>query len=259
VFAFRWRIRRLVRQLDNAAGEWIGWSRLPLGIEPVPADPLVCWCIRCGSSVGTGEATETGCHRCRNRDLPFSEVVRLGCLEAELRSLLLGLKYSGWWEVAQPLGRMLADRLRPVLGNSLHTSVIVPMPMPAGRRLVRGIDHAGLLASAIGKQLNRPVCRELKMARCRPQAAVGFSERSRAPLGRIRLRVHPYFNASRSLRGRTIVLVDDILTSGRTSMAAAGCLNTLQPSRLILAVGAVRDGKTPRWTSWNVKKSLSGP
>ena len=135
--AFRWRIRRLVRQLDNAAGEWIGWSRLPLGIEPVPADPLVCWCIRCGSSVGTGEATESGCHRCRNRDLPFSAVVRLGCLEAELRSLLLGLKYSGWWEVAQPLGRMLADRLRPVLGDSLHTSVIVPMPMPAVRRLVR--------------------------------------------------------------------------------------------------------------------------
>ena len=206
-----------------------------------------------------GETSGSGCHRCRGRALPFEAVVRLGCLEGELRSLLLGFKYAAWWEVAQPVGRMLADRLLPVLGDSLHSSVIVPMPMPMGRRLFRGVDHAHLLSRAIGARLKRPVRRVLKMARCSPQASVGYSERSRFPLGRIQLRAWPYSSSSKRLRGSSIVLVDDILTTGRTSLAAAASLGRLKPAKIILAVPAVRDGQAARWTSSGSKKSLSIP
>ncbi|MCH2149435.1 MAG: hypothetical protein MK095_08390, partial [Phycisphaerales bacterium] len=156
----RYRLR-VQRSVDELLGDWMGWSRAPLGHEPVLVDPTACWCARCGASMPDAAAATgidgSGCNRCRRGQVPFDGVVRLGIWEGELRQLVLGLKYAAWWEVAEPLGKLLAMRMWPLLGRNRQPAFVVPMPMPLLRRWSRGLDHAALLAASMGAGLSLPV------------------------------------------------------------------------------------------------------
>jgi predicted amidophosphoribosyltransferase len=233
--------------IDQVVDAWLGWSRPPLGAEPIELDPWACWCDRCGASV-PDHALEKwvdalGCRRCRGRVRDVDRFVRLGRWEGRLRELVLGLKYHGWWEAADPLGRLLAMRLRPLLLDMPGPVVVVPMPMPRLRRWSRGLDHARLIARAVSRTLGCPLVSPLAMRSCSLQVSASRSQRQSASLGRIRVRR----NASKArfqqyFRDATVVLVDDVHTTGRTATAAARQLRTLRPSRLVLAVAAVSDG-----------------
>ena len=184
-----------------------------------------------------------GCARCRNKGVPFDGVVRLGSWEGELRRLVLGLKYSAWWEVADPLGRLLAMRMRPLLGWVQQPACIVPMPMPLLRRWTRGLDHAALLASSMGRGLGLPVRPLLTMKHGVLQARSTRSVRRRMGQHRVQFRHRRLFSPDlKSFQGSTIVLVDDVMTTGSTAFVAAKRLRSLNPRRLFLAVAAVSDG-----------------
>ena len=240
---------RATKCMDRILEGWIGWSHPPLGVEPVDLDPWMDWCVRCGASVPTTRSDHAsgmmGCSACRSEFTPFDGVVRLGRWDGRLRELIIGLKYQRWWEVAEPLGRLLALRIKPLLHESISPVVIVPVPMPRMRRWHRGIDHARLLARCMSRYVQCPMACPLIMRRCPPQVSASRSQRERAPLNRVQLR--PRGSKCRfqgNFRGRTIVLVDDVRTTGRTAAAAARQLRRLGPSRLYLAVAAVSDGES---------------
>ena len=241
----RWS--RVAAGMDRILEAWLGWSRPPLGYEPIELDPWACWCSWCGAGVSDAavdpQGAESGCRHCRESPTVFDGVIRLGSWKGRLRELVLGLKYHGWWEAAEPLGRLMALRLRPFMLETTGHVVVVPMPMPYLRRWDRGLDHTRLLAGWVSRSLGCQMRRPLVMKNGRPQAMASRSAREMAPFGRVRLRG----NASKigiqaRYRGATIILVDDVRTTGRTAYAAARQLRMLSPARLILAVAAVSDG-----------------
>jgi len=69
------------------------------------------------------------------------------------------------------------------------------------------------------------------------------SAREAASLGRVRLKKTALkIGIQGHYHGSTMILIDDVRTTGRTAFAAARQLRMLRPARLILAVAAVSDG-----------------
>ena len=154
--------------------------------------------------------------------------------------------YAAWWEVAEPLGSLLAMRMRPVLGWVQRPAFIVPMPMPLLRRWSRGLDHAALLASSMGVGLSLPVHSLLAMKSGVPQARSTRSARRRMAHHRVQFRRCSLAKPDwRQYEGATIILVDDVMTTGSTAAVAARRLRELNPGRVFLAVVAVSDVEKP--------------
>lgn len=235
------------RGLDAWARDWIGWSRPPIESEPILVDSVVDWCQRCGAGT-RGALSGDSCWRCSGRPGMLGGVVRLGSYQGRLRELVGGLKYQGWWEAAGPLGRLLAHRLRDGVLNSGGAGInpsrtlVVPMPMPRARRFFRGIDHAGLLASAVASELGCPCRGMLSSSGGRTQVGVGRTERMRdRSRGSGSVKKSRFIGLGTDLNGVSIVLVDDVLTTGRTARHAGRSLEQFGPSRILLAVLAVSE------------------
>ena len=196
-------------------------------------DPVHAYCGRCGRTVlSPGEE----CRHCRNQRLPHVRVVRLGSYEEPLSSWVRAVKFSGWEAMGQELGVQLARSFEEAfLDRGDVRTVVVPVPMPRLRRMVRGIDHAHVLARGFAAALQLPMRQPMWHGR-------GFTQATRTAAQRAR-RKSPFTprRFSRSLKGFRVVLVDDVLTSGRTARAAARQIRQLGVKEVVIAVIAVAD------------------
>lgn len=218
------------------AGLWSSIERTWLGLS-VPTvqeraaeagwaiDPLDRFCWRCGLSVGPFEAGANGCSRCPEHRTPWSRYVRLGAYAPPLLDMVHELKFEGWRAVGRALGRELGKQLARALDADASAKgpaaaaaragiTLVPVPTTFRRRMVRGVDHALVIARAAAEPLDAPV-HPLLVRRHRPsQVAVSPSQREANVRGSIRVR------SSRPLDPGLVVVIDDVLTTGATMTAA---------------------------------------
>jgi len=204
-----------------------------------PEPPGAC-CDRCATTVGPGEADEFGCASCRDRRVPWDRAVRLGPYDGELRRVILDVKFTRFRAAGGALGRMLARVIRDA-GAPADELVIVPVPMSTPRRLARGIDHTAAVARGVAHELNAPLRRALRRAHRPSQRAVSMSNRATNVLGSIRLRT----SVGASLAGRTVVIVDDVRTSGATLRAAAQAIRAAERHTRPDAIWAAPVSVTP--------------
>ncbi len=221
-----------------------------LGWHP---DPPGAACDRCGTTVGTGESTsgipEFGCSACREVALPWDRFVRLGEYHAHLADWVQETKFSRCHWLGESLGIELARHLINVgaLGNPANTKgvCVVPVATSLRRRLARGIDHAGCVARGVARELNCPLIAALHRAHRPTQRGLSPTAREANVAGAFSLR------SGIDLTGRTVILVDDVRTTGATLREAARAVmgtsrrrpgekrHQGKPARLIVAVLAV--------------------
>ena len=148
------------------------------------------------------------------------------------RPAIHALKYGGERRLAEPLGRAMARRWREVAGAG---DLLVHVPVHASRLRERGYDQAELLAVAAGRDLGLPVVRALE----RRRATVRQSELDRTARADNLADAFAVRDAARdAVRGRWVVLVDDVMTTGATLSEAASVLmraGTVAVSALTLA------------------------
>lgn len=118
--------------------------------------------------------------------------------------------------IARPLGTILGAGLRKacLIGRS---TVVVPIPLHARRLRERGFNQAALLAQACAQTIRRPLV-EHALHRSKEtdvQASLGPKERFANMQDAFTVR-HPDV-----VRNRSVVLVDDIYTTGATCTAAS--------------------------------------
>lgn len=139
------------------------------------------------------------------------------------RSLAIRLKYGR--KVA--LAKAMARYMTPLIGTLPEQAVLVPVPLHRRRVASRGFNQALLIAREIGRLHDLPVAaRALRRTKVTPPLK-GLSpiQRRKTVAGAFRI-----VDAG-DVRGRTIVLVDDVLTTGSTANACA---------RTLLRAGAAR-------------------
>ncbi len=178
------------------------------------APPL---CERCGvpfEAAGQGGASLV-CGDCREHPPSWRRARAALAYDAIARRLVLPLKYADRPETARHLAPLMARAGAALLAEA---EVIVPVPLHRRRLFERRYNQAAVLAGA----LSGPGVPALldALVRTRPTAPLGElgrEERAREIAGAFAVR--PARVAA--LRGRRVLLVDDVLTSGATAGACA--------------------------------------
>lgn len=144
------------------------------------------------------------------------------------RDVLLSLKYRNRRQVARHLGGLVVNRLVET-GEYVDVDVVTWAPTSSGRRRQRGFDQAEEIARTVGRQLGVPTRRLLERSgRSTPQTGKGRSARLDGP----------QFVARPNLWGRNIVVIDDVVTTGATLVAAREALQLQGARSVVLAAVA---------------------
>jgi ComF family protein len=194
-------------------------------------------CPRCAGTIGPYAVVEGRCHACRDEAFAFEHVIRLGRYDGLLREVILFLKNQRGEGLAELLGERWAEE-RAADFATLHVDFIVPVPLHWLRRWQRGYNQSAALCWGLATRLGFP-CHSnwLRRVRNTPRQA------SQSPTAR-RVNVRGAFRASRSARllGKTVLLVDDVMTTGATVHEASRVLRAGGASRVVVAVLARAQG-----------------
>lgn len=157
---------------------------------------------------------------------------------SEWREAIHRFKYKGAWHSAYALGRWYGNQLKES-GNYDDVDLVVPVPLHWLRRIGRGYNQSEYLADGIAERLGVEVDRGSVVRRRynRTQTSRSHLQRWDNVKGIFAVR-----NAER-LRGRHILLVDDVFTTGATIMSLGETiLQAVPDARLSVATLAA----TPR-------------
>lgn len=197
------------------------------------AEEIPFSCIRCGAEVGPYVQTtvRSGCHECRKLPFAFRQVVRLGIYRDAIRQECLNAKHAGQTTIAAALANSLCDEFGSVL-EEFQADVIVPIPHHWFQRVTRFHNPANTCASVIGGRINVSVDQRMLIKRRRtpPQKRMTAADRRKNLKGVFRIRDR------RNLTGQTVLVVDDVLTTGTTAHEAARTLKHAGAKKVYVAV-----------------------
>ena len=160
-----------------------------------------------------------------------------GAYDGALRAVIHALKYEGRRSLARPLAALMLGRCEAVF---VGADLLVPVPLHPSRRRSRGFNQALDLARRL-RATGLPVCRALRRVRATlTQTGLLAEQRQR----NMRDAFAPRWGMSR-LDGATVVLVDDVSTTGATLDACAKTLMQMGV-REVRAVTAAKALLPPR-------------
>ena len=149
----------------------------------------------------------------------FGRARSVALYDGVARELVHHLKYGDRLELVAPMARLMVRAGEPLLQGQ---PVLVPVPMHLWRFLWRRFNQSALLAAEIGRVTTHEVLFHAlrRVRRTRPQPGLTKTERASNLQGAFKV------DGPEALfvRGRSVVLVDDVLTSGATANACARAL-----------------------------------
>jgi ComF family protein len=188
-------------------------------------------CPRCSSTVGPHVDCSDGCPKCRDESFAFERAVRLGPYDGLLREVILAMKQPGHDALAEAVGESWSQQAAVRLGD-MGAEMVVAIPLHWRRHWQRGFNQSELLARAWADRLRIPLRSSwLRRIRATPRQTY-LSGAAR------RENVKGAFRASRraKFQGRSVLLVDDVLTTGSTMNEAARTLRRAGARSVIAAV-----------------------
>ena len=195
---------------------------------------------------------EVRCTPCRRARPAFARAVAWGVYEDELRELLQGLKYDAGMEpAAKLLGGWLAEAMLLVEPEAARDVVVVPVPLARGRRRSRGFNQVErLLAGAVPEVRRRAPGWTLTVGdgvlerERETESQWGLTPRER------RANVRGAFGVRRPerVRGREVMVVDDIYTTGATARECARVLTGAGAAKVWVVTLSRAQAEAPaRW------------
>lgn len=188
------------------------------------------------------------CHDCRTAAPEFGKAksslsfvaqwTAVWYYKDDVRKSLLRYKFYGHRNYALSYGKFLAMKLQQE--GFADFDVLTWVPIGPLRRFRRGYDQDELLAIAVGAELGRPATQTLRKIRNTPPQSglTNISRRRANVLGAYRA-VNP-----EEIRGKRVLLIDDIITTGATVSECARVLLTAGAKEVICAAMAAASHDT---------------
>jgi competence protein ComFC len=139
--------------------------------------------------------------------------------EPALKELVHSFKYKRFIKAQKPLGKLLVNYLLAI-GFKGEENLIVPIPLHPARERTRGFNQAEVIAKLTADYLKLPVVKVLKRVRkTSPQIDLPKELREENVKNAFDL-----IDKSVSIKGKSVILVDDVYTTGATMKEAAKVL-----------------------------------
>lgn len=191
-------------------------------------------CQRCGKYIQDGSGICADC----SREAPEFELARaVGPYEEQYRIATKVLKFMGKKYLAPQMGSMMAEKIRREPGFG-KIDLIIPVPLSANSMQVRGFNQTELLARQIGKELGIKVeCGAIHRVKDTPhQSELTREEREKNLLSAFAVK------EGVDLKGKSILLVDDVYTTGSTARECTRVLLRAGASRVCIITWATGRG-----------------
>lgn len=165
--------------------------------------PIRDHCPRCSGYRSGGD-----CRVCAEREFYPSRNITLAEYDGTMRKLLRELKFGGARALHAPIGRMALAALER---HKVTADIITWVPMNRKKLRARGYNQSRLIATYLSRRTGIPARPLLDERRAgRTQRELGLRDRFINTIGRYAAR-----NAART-RERTVLLIDDVFTTGAT-------------------------------------------
>ncbi len=190
-------------------------------------------CLCCGVPL----ADESDyCNRCQYERGAFVKNRSPLVYEGETKKMIYSLKFAKKKYLAETLGALMADEF---LDCDMKADIIVFVPMTESEQKKRGFNQSELLANEVGKRLNIPVLPALvKIKDTKAQKELQGKDRASNLEG-------AFACVFEQVKNRTILLVDDIFTTGATANECAKTLLKAKAREVNVLTAAVAKLKIP--------------
>jgi ComF family protein len=213
---------------------------------------LPCWsaltfvspphCGGCGEPFDSAMAVEAGdsllCAHCIADPPPYGRARSVLSYDDGCRGMILGFKHADQTYAATAFGTWLA---RVGVDLLVPETVLAPVPLHRWKLFARRYNQAALLAHAVGRHAGLTVLPNLVVRHRRTTPQGGHSRTGRQRNVRGAFHVRP--RLVERIRGRPVVLIDDVLTTGATVSECARVLLRAGASRVdVLTLARVPNG-----------------
>jgi competence protein ComFC len=165
-------------------------------------------CFRCNSLSNSGRT----CQACRRRTR-LAGVSVAAYYEGPVKEMILQLKFHR----ARSAGRLAAGLVLAAMPETLQVDVVTNVPVSASRYRERGYNQSELIAKRVARVMGVPF--QQLMSRQGSAHQLGTDRRTRFE------QVAGAFFAVRSVEGRRVLVVDDVVTTGATLSECAAILS----------------------------------
>ena len=188
------------------------WVKIKKNLPP--------FCCSCGRHLEKNHFTKHVCPACIKNKLHFDRAFSPCVFEGVLKELVHEFKYKGKDYLGRSLSRLMIEFIQEYNLPLHYLDLIIPVPLHNARLREREFNQAEVLSNHIAATFNKKVLTN-NLIRHRPtRTQIELDEENRL------LNIKGCFSVkeNRDIKGKNILLVDDVLTTSATSSEAAKTL-----------------------------------
>jgi len=197
--------------------------------------PLAQRCPTCGGIVKLHAALRGRCHLCQFADFHFSQAICVNNYGGLLQTLVIKMKGQRCEVTALQLGELLGHEVQR-LNKIEEVDVLTCVPTHWKKKLKKGFQASELLCESAARVSGIPCLTKLLTAVRPTQKQAMLSDFKRYENVKNAFSVTPFFVDK--IKGKHVVVVDDVMTSGATASQCAKVIRAAGASRVDVAVVA---------------------
>lgn len=188
------------------------WSKVKINLPP--------FCHSCGRHLEKGNLTKNICPRCLRTKLHFDRAFCPCVYTGVIKELIHLFKYNGKDHLGPALSGLMIDFIKEYNLPMDYLDLIIPIPLHKERFREREFNQAQILSNNISKEFNKEMANDclMRMRHTKTQTELDLGQRMANVKGAFSL------TKKTAIKGKNILLIDDVLTSGATSSEAAYAL-----------------------------------
>ena len=173
-------------------------------------------CLHCGEPlISDGKY----CKRCKGKKFIYDRAITVFEFNGSARNLVLGLKYNNQKYLAKPLGKFLESVF---VKSNLYADIIIPVPLCEKRFKTRKYNQAELISNEFAKNVGIEIRNDIlfRVKETPTQTKLNFNERQQNLKDAFKVKNR------KLIKDKTIILIDDVLTTGATVTECAKVLKS---------------------------------